>query len=64
MEMTPPNINKHLTPNWWKVVFITNLKDRFFNKHKKSSEQWKNPGWLGYIGGNITQVYRDYNKPL
>ena len=24
----------------------------------------KNPGWLGYIGDNTTQVYRDYDKPL
>ena len=30
----------------------------------KSSEQWKNPGWLGYIGDYTTQLYRDYNKPL
>ena len=24
----------------------------------------KNPGWLGYIGDDTTQLYRDYNKPL
>ena len=24
----------------------------------------KNPGWLCYIGGYTTQLYRDYNKPL
>ena len=24
----------------------------------------KYPGWLGYIGDNITQLYRDYFKPL
>ena len=24
----------------------------------------KNPGWLGFIGGYTTQLYRDYNKPL
>ena len=24
----------------------------------------KNPGWLGYIGGYTTQLYRDYNRPL
>ena len=21
------------------------------------------PGWLGYIGDDTTQLYRDYNKP-
>ena len=26
-----------------------------------SNEQ--NPGWLGYIGGYTTQIYRDYNEP-
>ena len=26
-------------------------------------EQWKNPGWLGYIGDYTTQLSRDYNKP-
>ena len=29
-----------------------------------SMEQWKNPGCLGYIGDDTTQLYRDYNKPL
>ena len=29
-----------------------------------TSEPWKNPGWLGYIGDYTTQAYRDYNKPL
>ena len=24
----------------------------------------KIPGWLGYIGDDSTQVYRDYIKPL
>ena len=23
----------------------------------------KNPGWLGYIGDETTQLYRGYNKP-
>ncbi len=27
-----------------------------------SPEQWKNLGWLGYIGDYATQLYRDYNK--
>ena len=27
-------------------------------------EQWKNLGWLGYIGDSTTQLYRDHNKPL
>ena len=30
----------------------------------KTTEQWKKPGWLGYIGDYTTQLYRDYNKPL
>ena len=29
-----------------------------------SMEQWKNPGCLGYIGDDTTQLYRDYNKAL
>ena len=29
---------------------------------KLSNEQ--NPGWLGYIGGYTTQLYRDYNKTI
>ena len=24
----------------------------------------QNPGWLGYIGDDTTQLYRDCNKPL
>ena len=36
--------------------------DHIFIKSHGSSE--KNPGWLGYIGDYITQLYRDYNKPL
>ncbi len=27
-------------------------------------EQWKNLGWLGYIGDYTTQLYRDYNTPV
>ena len=26
-------------------------------------EQWKNPGYLLYIGDYTTQVYMDYNEP-
>ena len=29
-----------------------------------SSEPRKKPCWLGYIGDNTTQLYRDYNEPL
>ena len=35
-----------------------------FSNFTFPSEQWKNPGCLGYIGDYTTQLYRDYSKPL
>ncbi len=35
-----------------------NLKEETYLSNEK------NPGWLGYIGDDTTQLYRDYNKPL
>ena len=37
-------------------------KDPHVEKTHVSNE--KNPGWLVYIGGYTTQLYRKYNKPL
>ena len=36
-----------------------------FNPYKlRHMSNEKNPGWLGYIGDETTQLYRGYNKPL
>ncbi len=32
-------------------------------KNSLSNEK-RAPGWLGYIGDDTTQLYRDYNKPF
>ena len=37
---------------------------RCLSGRKWWDEQWKNPGWLSYVGGYTTQSYRDQNKPL
>ncbi len=39
------------------------LASRQATSHEVSNEK-RAPGWLGYIGGDTTQLYRDYNKPL
>ena len=36
-----------------------NLKEETYLSNEKRA-----PGWLGYIGDDTTQLYRDYNKPL
>ena len=52
----------------WKIVVspFPTINQMFFRVPGtyKTIEQWKNPGWLGYIGDYTTQLYRDYNKPL
>ena len=32
-------------------------KNMFGNKQSATDEQWKNPGWLGYIGDEILPSY-------
>ena len=49
--------------------FLLNVEELWKGVHPgedriNTIEQWKNLGWLGYIGDYTTQLYMDYNKPL
>ena len=44
---------------------INGIQTPFVHKtHNRHLSNEKNPGWLVYIGGYTTQLYRDYNRPL
>ena len=40
------------------VAFVAYVLFFFFDSY----EQWRKPGWLDYIGGDATQLKRDYNN--
>ena len=46
------------------VIFFYRFYHGIHHHEKTPFEQWKKPGWLGYIGDYTTQLYRDYNKPI
>ena len=46
------------------LPFFENLPSETSPKGNTSTSNEKNPGWLGYVGDDTTQLYRDYNTPL